>query len=166
VSQPFDIRPCAASDLAALLAIYNEVIRTSTAVFSEEEVTLENRIAWHEAKVAAGYPVLVACDAAGVLGFATFGDFRTWPGYRYTVEHTVHIAAPHRRRGVGSALVARLLEQAARLGKHAMIAGIDADNHASLRMHERLGFREAGTLHEVAYKFGRWLDLKFLERLI
>ena len=166
MSAAFDIRACERADLDGVLAIYNEVIRHSTAVFSDIEVTLENRRAWLEAKAGAGHPVLVACDGAAVLGFATYGEFRTWPGYRYTVEHSVHVDARHRGRGIGSALVVRLLELAAQSGKHAMIAGIDAANSGSLRMHARLGFREAGILHEVAYKFGRWLDLKFLERLI
>lgn len=166
MSAIFDIRACVRADLAAVLDIYNEVIRNSTAVFSDEPVTLENRESWLASKSAAGHPALVACDHSGVLGFATYGDFRTWPGYRYTVEHSVHVAAGHRGRGIGGALIVRLIEHAAASGKHAMIAGIDAANAGSLRLHARLGFQEAGTLHEVAFKFGRWLDLKFLERLI
>jgi phosphinothricin acetyltransferase len=161
-----EIREAARTQLPDILRIYNEVIRSSTAVFSEEEVTLANREAWFEARAAAGYPVLVACDTSGVLGFASFGDFRSWPGYRFTVEHSVHVDAGHRGRGVGTALVRALLTHAAKLGKHAMIAGIDADNAGSIRMHERLGFREAGHFREVGFKFGRWLDLKFLQRLI
>ncbi|HLW24899.1 MAG TPA: GNAT family N-acetyltransferase [Steroidobacteraceae bacterium] len=162
----FEICAAARADLPDLLHIYNEVIRSSTAVFSELEVTLADREAWLEAKHGLGYPVLVARDASSVLGFATFGDFRAWPGYRYTVEHSVHVDAAHRGRGIGTALVSALLKDAAKLGKHAMIAGIDADNTGSIRMHERLGFREAGHFREVGFKFGRWLDLKFLQRLI
>lgn len=166
MSTGLEIRAATRAELPAILVIYNEVIRTSTAVFSEEEVTLENREAWLAAKAAAGYPVLIACDAGSVRGFATLGDFRAWPGYRYTVEHSVHVDAGHRGRGIGSALVRALLGEAARLGKHVMVAGIDAANAGSIRMHERLGFREAGHFREVGCKFGRWLDLKFLQRLI
>jgi phosphinothricin acetyltransferase len=163
---PFEVRPAARAELPGILRIYNEVIRASTAVFSEEEVTLANREAWFDSKAAAGQPLLVACAGGEVLGFATFGDFRAWPGYRYTVEHSVHVDGAHRGRGIGTALVQSLIADAARLGKHSMIAGIDAANAASIRMHERLGFREAGHFREVGFKFGRWLDLKFLQRLI
>jgi L-amino acid N-acyltransferase len=166
VSPPFTIVRASRAHLPGILAIYNEVIRTSTAVFSEVEVTLENREAWLEAKHASGHPVLVAADDSGVLGFATFGDFRTWPGYRFSVEHSVHVRADRRRRGVGRSLVLELVEEARRAGKHVMIAGIDAENVTSIALHESLGFEIVGHLHEVAYKFGRWLDLKFLERRI
>jgi len=162
----FNIRACDRTQLPGVLAIYNEAIRGSTAVFSDEEVTLQSREAWLEAKRTAGYPVLVACDGGEVLGFGTFGDFRAWPGYRFTVEHSLYVDARHRRRGIGQALLERLIGEARSLGKHALIAGIEAGNRDSIRLHERLGFREVGTLHEVGTKFGRWLDLKFLERLI
>jgi L-amino acid N-acyltransferase YncA len=123
-------------DLPAILAIYNDVLRTSTAIYREEPATLEERQAWNEARKKNGYPLLVArTDDAPVAGFATFGDFRAWPGAR------------------GSAL-----------GKHVMVAGIDADNGGSIRMHERLGFEQTGHLKEVGWKFGRWLDLVFMQR--
>jgi phosphinothricin acetyltransferase len=113
-----------------------------------------------------GYPVLVATDESGVLGFATFADFRTWPGYRYTVEHSVHVRADTRGRGVGKELVKALFPRAAALGKHVMIAGVDAANEASIRFHEQLGFQKSGHLREVGHKFDRWLDLVFLQRWI
>ena len=103
-------------------------------------------------------------DADRVAGFATFGDFRAWPGYRYTVEHSVHVAEAHRGRGIGTALMRILLERGAACGKHVMVAGIDADNRGSIRMHERLGFVQTGHLEEVGWKFGRWLDLVFMQR--
>ncbi|HET9037456.1 MAG TPA: GNAT family N-acetyltransferase [Myxococcaceae bacterium] len=158
------IRDATEADLPAILAIYNDVLATSTAIFSETPTTLEDRRQWFRARRDAGYPVLVASDDSGVLGFATFADFRTWPGYRHTVEHTVHVRADARGRGVGRGLMTVLLERAAGLGKHVMVAGVDADNLTSIRLHERLGFQRAGTLHQVGCKFGRWLDLTFLER--
>jgi phosphinothricin acetyltransferase len=148
------------------LTIYNEVIRNTTAVYSDQEVTLANREAWFDAKAELGLPVLIAADASGVLGFATFGEFRAPFCYRHSVEHTVHVRADCRGRGIGRALVLALLDAAARMQKHVMIAGIDADNAVSIGLHESLGFRATGHLHEVGYKFGRWLDLKFLQRLI
>ena len=151
-------------DLAGLVAIYNEVIATSTAVYSSTPVTVEDRRQWWRARVAAGFPVLVARDESGIAGFSTFGEFRTWPGYRFTVEHTVHVRADRRGSGVGTKLVEALFPRAAALGKHMMIAGVDAANTASIRFHERLGFAQAGCLREVGHKFDPWLDLVFLQR--
>src|SRR5690606_604760 len=152
------------SDLPGILAIYNDVIATSTAVFSDDPVTLDERRAWWRTRIAQGYPVLVAREADGVAGFATFGDFRAWPGYRFTVEHSVHVRADRRGKGIGTALIQALLQRAAALGKHVMVAGIDAANTGSIRLHERLGFEHVGRLKEVGWKFDRWLDLVFLQR--
>ena len=160
------IRDAIEGDLPGLLAIYNDVIATSTAVYAYVPVNLEDRKQWWRARVAQGYPVLVAADDSGVLGFSTFGDFRPWPGYRFTVEHSVHVRADRRGQGVGKGLVEALFPRAETLGKHVMIAGIDAANAASIRFHERLGFEKAGLLREVGHKFDRWLDLVFLQRWI
>lgn len=166
MSAEFAIAAAERSQLPEILTIYNEVIRNTTAVYSDEEVTLANRQAWFDAKIALGLPVLVASDGTGVLGFGTFGEFRAWPCYRYSVEHSVHVRADCRRRGIGRALVLALLDAAASMQKHVLIAGIDADNAASIGLHLNLGFSVVGHFHEVGFKFGRWLDLKFLQRLI
>lgn len=165
---PATVRDATEADLPGILAIYNEVIATSTAVFSDSPVTLEDRRAWLAARAGQGYPVLVAVgeDDGSVLGFVSFGDFRAWPGYRHTVEHSVHVRADMRGRGIGSALVPPLLERAAALGKHVVVAGIDAANEGSIRMHERLGFERAGLLRQVGRKFDRWLDLVLMQRLL
>jgi phosphinothricin acetyltransferase len=163
---PLPISDATEADLAGLLGIYNDVIATSTAIYSDVPVTLEERRQWWRSRTAQGYPVLAARDAHGVAGFTTFGDFRAWPGYRFTVEHSVHVRANGRGQGVGTLLVQALLPRAAALGKHVMMAGVDADNAASIRFHERLGFERSGHLREVGYKFGRWLDLVFLQRRI
>lgn len=153
--------------LVAILAIYNDVIRTSTAVYTESPSTIEERRIWWDQRVGQGYPVIVGIDDSGVCGFASFGDFRgAWPGYRYSVEHSVHVRADRRGLGIGTTLVSELIRRAARLEKHMMIAGIDAENAASIRFHERLGFRSVGTFHQVGCKFGRWLDLHFMERML
>jgi phosphinothricin acetyltransferase len=164
MSDALQIRDATEEDLAGLLAIYNDVIATSTAIYSCDPVTLEERQKWWRARTAQGYPVLIARDEQGVAGFATFGDFRAWPGYRFTVEHSVHVRAAGRGRGVGTLLVQALLARAAALGKHIMIAGVDAGNAGAIRFHERLGFERSGHLREVGYKFERWLDLVFLQR--
>jgi L-amino acid N-acyltransferase YncA len=162
----FRIDDAAEADLPDILAIYNDVIATSTAVYSEMPVTLENRQEWFRARVAQGYPVLVARDDTGVIAYATFGDFRSWPGYRFTVEHSVHVRADRRGRGVGTRLMEALLPRARALGKHVMIGGIDADNAPSIRMHERLGFERSAHMKEVGRKFDRWLDLVFMQRTL
>ena len=162
----FTISAAARAQLPEIREIYNEVIRNSTAVFSDVEVTLENREAWFDAKRTAGFPVLAAIDPSGVVGFGTFGEFRSWPGYRYSVEHSVHVRADCRGRGVGRALVQALLQEAARMQKHVMIAGIDAQNVTSFALHDKLGFETVGELKEVGFKFGRWLDLKLMQRFI
>jgi len=164
VSQVVQVEDAREGDLEGLVAIYNDVLATSTAIFSHVPATLEERIEWWRARASQGYPVLVARDACGVLGYASFGDFRAWPGYRFTVEHSVHVRADGRGRGIGTVLVTELIGRAAALGKHVMIGGVDADNTASIRFHQRLGFEQAGRLREVGYKFERWLDLVFLQR--
>ncbi len=156
----------ARDDLAGVLAIYNEVIRNSTAVYSEEEFTPARGEAWFDTKINHGFPMIVARDATGITGFGTYGEFRAWPCYRNSVEHSVHVRSDRRGQGIGRALVISLLERAAAAGKHVMIAGIDADNAASLSLHRSLGFIEVGHFREVGFKFGRWLDLKFMQCIL
>src|ERR1700691_4355668 len=110
-----ELRDAAEHDLAGLVAIYNDVIATSTAVYSSTPVSLDDRRQWWRARVQADYPVLVAVDHSGVIGFATFGDFRAWPGYRFTVEHSVHIRADRRGGGTGTKLLEALFPRAAAL---------------------------------------------------
>ena len=153
-------------DLPQILAIYNEVIRNSTAVYSEEEFTPTRGETWFDAKIEHGFPMIVARDESGVAGFGTFGEFRSWPCYRNSVEHSVHVRADRRGQGVGRALVVELLSRAADMGKHVMIAGIDADNEVSIGLHRSLGFTVVGHFHEVGFKFGRWLDLIFMQCIL
>jgi L-amino acid N-acyltransferase len=153
-------------DLPQILAIYNEVIRNSTAVYTEQEYDAVRGKGWFEAKRASGYPFVVTRDAAGVSGFGSFGEFRAWPCYRATVEHSVHVRADCRGQGIGRQIVEHLMQRAVELDKHVMIAGVDADNAVSIRLHERLGFTAVGHFREVGYKFGRWLDLIFLQRIL
>ena len=153
-------------DLPEILAIYNEVIRNSTAVYSEEEFTPARGELWLQSKNANGFPLIVMRDESGVVGFGTFGEFRAWPCYAYSVEHSVHIRADCRGQGIGRRILVELLARAGTMGKHVMIAGIDADNTASINLHRSLGFTMVGHFHEVGFKFGRWLDLIFMQCLI
>jgi L-amino acid N-acyltransferase len=154
------------ADLDGILAIYNDVILHTTAVYSEIPVTLEDRLKWYRTRRELGYPVLVAADETGVIGFASFGDFRAWPCYRHTVEHSVHVRPDKRGLGVGRRLVEQLLLLAAQSGKHVMLAGIDSENAASIHLHQRLGFESVAHFREVARKFDRWLDLVFMQRIL
>jgi phosphinothricin acetyltransferase len=153
-------------DLPQILAIYNEVIRNSTAVYSEQEFTPERGEAWFHGKTAHGLPFIVARDESGVAGFGSFGEFRAWPCYRHSVEHSVHVRSDRRGRGIGRAMLIELMKRAVELHKHVMIAGIDADNAFSIRLHRSLGFSDAGNFREVGFKFGRWLDLKFMQCIL
>jgi phosphinothricin acetyltransferase len=160
------IRDATTEDLPAILAIYNEVIATSTAVYISEPATLADRRAWFDTRTGRGFPVLVATDGADVLGFASFGEWRGAPGYRYTVEHSVHVRADRRGTGVGRHLLEALFPRALAAGNHVMIGGIDAANTASLQFHKRLGFEPVAHFREVGRKFDRWLDLVFMQRLL
>jgi phosphinothricin acetyltransferase len=153
-------------DLPQILTIYNEVIRNSTAVYSEEEFTPARGEAWFDAKAGNGFPLIVARDASGIAGFGTFGEFRAWPCYRQTVEHSVHVRVDRRGQGLGRALVVELRARAVAAAKHVMIAGIDADNAVSIGLHRSLGFTNVGHFHEVGFKFERWLDLVFMECIL
>jgi phosphinothricin acetyltransferase len=160
------IRDATPDDLPAITAIYNDAVLHTTAIWNETVVDVENRRAWHDARIALGYPVLVAAAGDSVLGYGTFGDFRAFDGYRHTVEHSVYVAEDARRRGIASALIAALAGRASALGKHVMVAGIAADNAGSIALHARLGFVETGRLPEVGRKFGRWLDLVLMQRML
>ena len=170
------IRDAVEDDVPEILAIYNDVIASSTAVYREDPATLDDRREWFNARRAQSYPVLVALaagasaeastDDPGILGFASYGDFRAWPGYRFSVEHTVHIRADQRGQGVGTLLMQALIQRAIAQGKHVMIGGVDAENESSLRFHEQLGFVRSASLRQVGFKFGRWLDLVFVQRIL
>jgi len=154
-------------DLPAILAIYNDAVRNTTAIWNEVEGDLCARRAWMQDRHAKGFPVLVAKDTHGVvLGYASYGDWRSWAGYRHTVEHSVYVQADARGQGVGRDLLAALIARAKETGKHVMVAGIEASNVPSIHLHQSLGFHEAGRLREVGTKFGDWLDLVFLQLLL
>lgn len=160
------IRPARESDIPELSEIYNHVILNTTAVYQYEAQTLEMRRIWYESKLKDGYPVFVAEDGGRVVGFSSYGPFRAWAAYKYTVENSVYVADGQRGKGIGSLLLRPVIDSVRSRGLHAIVAGIDATNEASVRLHESFGFREVAHFKEVGFKFGRWLDLKFLELVL
>jgi phosphinothricin acetyltransferase len=157
------IRPLQPADLPAVTDIYNEVVIHSTAVFRDAPATVQERTEWWTSQREKGYPVMVAEEGGEILGFATFGDFRPWPGYRFTVEGTIHLRPDSRRKGIGSTLLKELISAARSLGKHMLIAGVDSDNTASLGLLAKMGFEQTAHMREVGFKFGRYLDLILLQ---
>jgi phosphinothricin acetyltransferase len=161
------IRDATEADLPSILAITNHAILNTTAIWSVTPLTLDARRSWFRERRSRALPILVATVEAGtVLGFASFGDFRPWDAYLHTVEHSLYVDPAAQGNGVGTALLAALIERAAALGKHRMIAGIEAGNLASIRLHQKAGFEEAGRLSEVGRKFDRWMDLVFMQRAL
>jgi L-amino acid N-acyltransferase YncA len=160
------VRPAVEADLPQLLDIYNHVILNTTAVYTYEPQTMQARKAWYADKLAAGYPVFVAEEKERIVGFSSYGPFRAWPAYKYTIENSVYVTEDQRGKGVGKLLIRPLIEAATQQGFHALIAGIDASNESSIRLHRSFGFEEVAHFRQVGYKFGRWLDLKFLELML
>jgi phosphinothricin acetyltransferase len=159
-----EIRDAGPQDIEGITAIYNHAVLQTTAIWNETAVDTANRLAWLADRRKAGYPVLVGIDEAGeVLAYASFGDWRAFDGFRGTVEHSIYVRDDQRDRGLGPQLMAVLIERARAIGKHVMVAGIEANNAGSVRLHERLGFVHTGTLKQVGMKFGKWLDLTFMQ---
>ncbi|WP_459207641.1 GNAT family N-acetyltransferase [Pseudomonas sp. MLB6B] len=159
----YKIRDALSNDVQGILDIYNDAVRNTTAIWNENPVDLPNRQAWFEARAQQGYPILVAVDDTGVLGYASFGDWRPFEGFRLTVEHSVYIRHDQRGKGLAPRLMAELIERARACGKHVMVAAIESGNAASIRLHERLGFAVTGQMAQVGVKFGRWLDLTLMQ---
>lgn len=151
----------------AILEIFNEAIANSTALYDYKPRTRESMVGWFDAKRAGTFPVIgIEGSTGALLGFASFGAFRPHPAYKYSVEHSVYVHHEHRGRGLGRILLTRIIEEAEAFGAHSVIGAIDAENEASLKLHESLGFVRVGTLPQVGFKFGRWLDLAFMQKLL
>jgi phosphinothricin acetyltransferase len=165
---PVTLRDASHDDLPAIVDVLNVAVDTTT-VYSERTYTLENRQAWLDSRRARGFPVIVAERGGAFAGFGTYGDFRdslALPGYRTTVEHSVYVAVGHEGGGVGRIIVEALVDRASAAGIHVMVGAIDAENEASIRFHERLGFVEVGRMPEIATKWERWLTLVLMQRVI
>ena len=161
-----NVRDAGDDDLEVIRLIYNDAVAHTTAIWNEVLVDLDDRRRWAAARRALGYPLIVAEVDGEVAGYGSFGDFRAFDGYRHTCEHSVYVDGRFRRRGLARRLVVELEARARALGKHAMIAGIEAGNEASIALHADLGFVEVGRLPQVGRKFERWLDLVFMEKIL
>jgi L-amino acid N-acyltransferase YncA len=163
------LRDAVMDDAPAINRLYNALVDTTTVAWMEHHESLADRQRWMEERAAAGDAVLVAEVDGSVVGFAGYGDFRNstkWPGYRFTVEHSVHVASAHWGSGIGRSLMEVLLARATSAGKHVMIGAVDSENQGSLRFHERLGFEEVARLPETGFKFDRWLTLVLFQKML
>ena len=160
------IRPAQLGDLEAITKIYNEAAVATTASYALQDVTVDDRRAWFERLTAEGYPVLVLDDEGQVVGYASYGPFRALAGYAHTVEHSVYVDQGNRAAGGGRMLMFALLDYARGRGVHVMVGVVDAENTDSIAFHRKLGFTETGRLPQMGRKFGRWLDIVFLTRVL
>lgn len=162
----FIIRPAVTEDIKGILTIYNDAILNTTAVYDYKPHTIDMRLNWFKEKQSNNIPVLVSDVSGTVAGFASYGPFRAWAAYKYAVEHSVYVHPDFRRCGIAKKLLQELIHQATQREIHTMVAGIDADNKLSLDLHQKLGFEKIGQMKEVGYKFGKWLDLVFMQRIL
>ena len=161
------IRPAQREDLQAILEIYNDAVLHTTASYDYHPRTLDHRIAWFEDHVAQNYPIFVACNAQHeVVGWSSLSRFHDRPGYRFTCENSIYIAPPWRGQGIGSQLLTPLIENAQSQGLHSILAVIDASNQASIKLHAKFGFTTVGMFKEVGFKFNRWLDVAYMQKLL
>ncbi|MBS74986.1 N-acetyltransferase family protein [Variovorax sp.] len=150
-----------------ILAILNDAIVTSTALYDYKPRTPEQMAGWFATKRANGFPVIGAVDDDGrLMGFASYGSFRAFPAYKYTVEHSVYVDAADRGKGLGRTLLEAIVAEAQAREVHVLVGAIDAQNAGSIALHERLGFEHAGTVRQAGFKFGRWLDVAFYQRIL
>ncbi len=150
-----------------ILEILNEAIVNSTALYDYTPRAPQTMVDWFKAKESRHFPVIGAIDnARQLLGFATYGTFRIWPAYKYSVEHSVYVHKDHRGKGIGLILMQRLIAAAMQQQYHVMVGGIDVGNQGSIALHKKLGFELAGTIKQAGFKFGRWLDLAFYQLLL
>lgn len=152
---------------ASILEIFNDAILHSTALYDYEPRTMENMVSWFRIKTDNNFPVIGVVDDGGqLLGFASYGTFRAWPAYKYTVEHAVYIHKNYKGKGLGRALLKRLIVLAVENDMHVMVGAIDMNNAGSMALHKKLGFTHSGTIKQAAYKFGRWLDFGFYQLIL
>ncbi len=147
--------------------IFNDAIANSTALYDYQPRSLNTIQKWLETKAEKFYPVIGIEDSHGsLMGFATYGTFRAWDAYKYSVEHSVYVDSVHRGKGVGKKLLVELIQIAQQQNYHTLIGGIDGQNSVSIRLHKSLGFAHCGSIKQVGFKFNRWLDLEFYQLIL
>ncbi|MFZ1788551.1 MAG: N-acetyltransferase family protein [Saprospiraceae bacterium] len=157
------IRSAELKDVDRILEIINHEIKYTTVVYDYNERTYEQQKLWLDQKQMSKMPVIVAELDGLVVGYGSYGIFRPWDAYRYSVEHSIYVDAAYRQAGIGKKMLETLITFAKEGGYHTMIAGVDASNEKSIAFHKKMGFLEVGTLKEAGYKFDKWLDLTFLQ---
>ncbi|MGE7944572.1 N-acetyltransferase family protein [Lysinibacillus xylanilyticus] len=157
------IRLMEEKDLPEVLAIYNDIILTSKAVYRYETQSLEEKKQWFKEQQASSNPLLIFDENGIVAGFATYSQFRPYPGYKHTMEHSVYVHKDHYQKGIATKLMHELIRIAEEQGVKTLVAGIDGENMSSIKAHEKLGFEYAGTIKNAGFKFGQWLDLVFYQ---
>lgn len=160
------VREAEEKDLLAILEIMNFEILKGTAIYHYQQKSLVDLQNWYNLKKANKRPLLVVEMQNIVVGFGTFDTFRPFEGFQYTVEHSVYIHKQFRGLGFGKLLLKALISAAKKDKLHTMIAGIDAENKATISMHYHLGFREVGRFPQVGFKFENWLDLVFMQLIL
>jgi phosphinothricin acetyltransferase len=160
------VRAATDADLPAIRDLFNALIETTTIAWRDDLATSDEMEMWFADRRRLGHPVFVAEIDGVVVGYTCWSAFRGFPGYRHTAELTVHVRVDNHRQGIGRRLLTELIAEAERRGVHVLVAGIDAANDASIALHGALGFREVARLPEVGAKFGRWLDLVLMHRII
>lgn len=160
------IRKALETDLPGILEIYNEAILNTTALYTYEPMTLPMLQQWFAGKTAKNLPVYIAGIGDRVAGFASYGPFRPWPAYKYTVEHSIYVHKDCRGKGIAKTLLRTLIDHATADNLHTIVAGIDSQNEVSIKLHRQFGFKETGQISQVGYKFGRWLDLVFMQLIL
>ncbi|HEV2620259.1 MAG TPA: GNAT family N-acetyltransferase [Acidobacteriaceae bacterium] len=158
---------CSRDHAPQILAVFNEAIANSTALWDYEPRTMTAMEAWFDVKERDRFPVIGVVDHNDkLLAFGSYGPFRAWPAYKYTIEHSVYVEKESRGKGLGRNLLGRLIEEASDQGFHTMIGGIESQNAASRALHEAMGFEQCAEFRQVGFKFGRWLDLTFYQLLL
>lgn len=158
---------CDNSYAEAIREILNDAILNSTALYDYKPRTSEMMMSWFEMKRKGNYPVIGAlADNGTLMGFGSYGTFRAWPAYKYTVEHSLYVAADYRGRGVGKVLLREIISHARAQNYHVVVGGIDSQNAVSIGLHKHFGFAHAGTIRQAGFKFGRWLDLDFYQFIL
>ncbi len=159
------IRPAVLSDLEAMTEIYNEAILTSTATFDMEPMTRDERLPWFESHDER-HPILVADVEKQIVGWACLSQWRPRRAYADTAETSFYVKTSHRGRGIGRQLKQAIIEEARRLGYHTLIAGVAEGNEVSLHLNQSFGFEVVGTFKEVGKKFGKVLDVTYLQLML
>lgn len=160
------VRAATIADLPQILEIVNHAILHTTSNYLYEAQTLDDQARWFEDKKSKNFPIFVADQNGKAIGFGTYGTFREKIGYQFTIEHSVYVAPEHIEKGIGRRLILALIDSAKKNGYHTMIGGIDATNTGSIAFHKKFGFEETGVIKEVGFKFGKWLDLQFMQLIL